>query len=174
MAEKYLQSHDGSNINREGRKMGMVKEFKEFVARGNVINLAVGIILGAAFGAITKSLVDEVLMPPIGLLLGGVDFSNFFAVLKEGSVPGPYVTVAAAKDAGAVILAYGLFLQSVANFVIIALAVFLLVKAVNRLNRSFEKPQATAAAPVTRECPYCTMAIPLKARCPQCTADIET
>jgi large conductance mechanosensitive channel len=163
------------NRTSKGREdMGVIKEFKQFIARGNVIDLAVGIILGASFGAITKSLVDDVLMPPLGLLLGGMDFSNFFSVLKEGTAPGPYLTVAAAKASGAVILTYGLFLQTVVNFLIIAFAVFLLVKAVNRLKRSTSEPQAAAAAPATRDCPYCTMAIPLRARrCPQCTADIE-
>jgi large conductance mechanosensitive channel len=153
--------------------MGMVKEFKEFVARGNVMDMAIGIVLGAAFGAITKSMVDDVLMPPIGLLLGGVDFGNLFVVLREGIAAGPYLTVADAKEAGAVILTYGIFFQTIINFLIIAFAVFLLVKGVNRLKRAQEEPQP-AAAPVTRDCPYCTMAIPLQARrCPQCTSEIE-
>ncbi|MFA5515750.1 MAG: large-conductance mechanosensitive channel protein MscL [Desulfuromonadales bacterium] len=152
--------------------MGMVKEFKEFVARGNVMDMAIGIILGAAFGAITKSMVDDVLMPPIGLLLGGVDFSNLFVVLREGIAAGPYLTVADAKAAGAVILTYGIFFQTVINFLIIAIAVFLLMKGVNRLKRALEEPPAVVA--VTRDCPYCTMAIPLQARrCPQCTSEIK-
>ena len=153
--------------------MGMVKEFKEFVARGNVMDMAIGIILGAAFGAITKSMVDDVLMPPVGLLLGGVDFSNLFVVLREGLAAGPYITVADAKEAGAVILTYGIFFQTIVNFLIIAFAVFLLVKGVNRLKRAQEEPQP-AAAPATRDCPYCTMPIPLQARrCPQCTSEIN-
>ncbi len=153
--------------------MGMVREFKEFVARGNVVDMAVGIIIGAAFGAITKSLVDDVLMPPIGLLLGGVDFSNLFVVLREGAMPGPYATAAAAKAAGGVIVTYGLFIQTIINFLIIALAVFFLIKGVNRLKRRQEAP-AVEAAPTTRDCPYCAMAIPLRARrCPLCTSELE-
>lgn len=155
--------------------MGMVQEFKEFVARGNVIDMAVGIILGAAFGAISKSLVDDILMPPIGMLLGDADFGNFFIVLKEGAVPGPYPTVAAAKAAGGIIMTYGLFIQTVINFIIIALAIFLLVKGVNRLKRREETPQAaTEVSPESRDCPYCTMAIPSRARrCPHCTSELE-
>ena len=120
----------------------MLNDFKTFVMRGNVVDLAVGVIIGAAFGAITKSLVDEVIMPPIGLALGGIDFSNMFVVLKEGAAPGPYPTLDAAKEAGAVTLNYGLFITSVVTFLIIAFAVYLLVKAVNRLHRP-EAPAAT-------------------------------
>ena len=142
----------------------MWNEFKAFVMRGNVMDLAVGVIIGAAFGAITKSLVDDVIMPPIGLALGGIDFSNMFLVLKEGAAPGPYATLAAAKEAGAVTLNYGLFITSVVTFLIIAFAVYLLVKAVNRLHR----PEAPAVT--TKDCPECAMAIPLLARkCPHCT-----
>lgn len=153
--------------------MIMWREFKVFVARGNVVDMAVGIIIGAAFGAISKSLVDDVLMPPIGLLLGGVDFANFFTVLQAGTVPPPYATVAEAKAAGAVILSYGLFIQAILNFFIVAFAVFLLVKSVNRLQAGREATQAVEQPLATRECPYCTLSIPIRARrCPQCTTEL--
>src|SRR5688572_9583315 len=144
----------------------MLSDFRTVVMRGNVVDLAVGVIIGAAFGAITKSLVDDVIMPPIGLALGGIDFANMFVVLKEGAAAaGPYATLAEAKAAGAVTLNYGLFITSIVTFLIIAFAVYLLVKAVNRLHRP-----ATAAA-TTKDCPECGMAIPLVARkCPHCTS----
>ena len=156
----------------------MLNDFKTFIMRGNVVDLAVGVIIGAAFGAITKSLVDDVIMPPIGLLLGGIDFSNMFAVLREGATPGPYATLEAAKEAGAVTVNYGLFITSVVTFLIVAFAVYLLVKAVNRLHRPARRAPATrprpAEAPVsTKDCPECAMAIPLAARkCPHCTTVI--
>ena len=155
--------------------MGLWQEFKKFAARGSVVDMAVGIILGAAFGGISKSLVDGVLMPPIGLLLGGVDFANLFIVLHEGTLPPPYVSVAEARAAGAVIMTYGLFLQAVINFLIIAFAVLLLVKGVNRLKDGWAaEAEITPAAPATRECPFCVMTIPVKARrCPQCTSELE-
>jgi large conductance mechanosensitive channel len=154
--------------------MGMWREFKEFTARGNVVDMAVGIIIGAAFGAISKSLVDDVLMPPIGLLLGGVDFANLFVVLQAGTVAPPYVTVAEAKAAGAVILSYGLFIQTILNFFIIAMAVFLLVKSVNRLRAKREVETVAAPEPSIRECPFCTLGIPIRARrCPQCTSELS-
>jgi large conductance mechanosensitive channel len=148
----------------------MLKEFKAFAMRGNVLDLAVGIIIGAAFGAIVKSLVDDVIMPPIGLVLGNVDFSNLFVVLREGAKgAGPYATLADAKAAGAVTLNFGLFLNSVILFLLTAFAVFLIVRAANRM-----KPQEATAAPSTRDCPYCRMAIPVAAtRCPQCTSDLR-
>ena len=118
----------------------MLKEFKEFAMRGNVVDMAVGIIIGGAFGTIAKTLVSDVLMPPIGLLLGGVDFSNFFAVLKEGEAAGPYATLAEAQEAGAVTINYGVFLDSVIAFLIVALAVFLVIKAINRMKREEEEP----------------------------------
>ena len=116
----------------------MFKEFREFAVKGNVLDLAVGIVIGAAFGRIVQSFVDDVLMPPIGLLLGRVDFAEMFAVLKEGAVPPPYPTRAVAKAAGAVTLNYGQFINTIVSFVIVAFAVFLLVKAVNRLRREQE------------------------------------
>ncbi len=150
----------------------MLKEFKEFAMRGSVVDLAVGVIIGGAFGTIVKSLVDDVLMPPVGLLLGGVDFSNLFLVLKHGMNPGPYYKLADAKAAGAVTINYGLFINSILSFVIVAFAVFMLIRTINRLHR--EEP-APAAEPATKECSYCASAIPIKAtRCPHCTSQLET
>jgi large conductance mechanosensitive channel len=146
----------------------MLKEFKEFVVRGNVVDMAVGVVVGAAFGTIAKSLVDDVLMPPIGLLLGGVDFSNFFLVLKRGASQGPYDKLSDAKAAGAVTINYGLLINSIVSFLIVAFAVFLVVRAINRLRR--QEP----AAPTTKECVYCASMIPLMAkRCPHCTSQLE-
>ncbi len=143
----------------------MPKNFKEFAVRGNVIDMAVGIIVGVAFGAIVKSLVDDILMPPIGLLLRGVDPSNFFIVLKPGAPPGPYAALANAKAARAVTINYGVFLNVAVSSPIIALAVFLFIRGVSALRRQRE-PAGTV--PTTRECPYCATGIPLKAtRCPQ-------
>jgi large conductance mechanosensitive channel len=148
----------------------MFKEFKEFAMRGNVIDMAVGIIIGAAFGAIVQSLVKDVIMPPIGLLLGNVDFSNLFLILKQGTTPGPYESVAQAQAAGAVSINYGTFLNTIISFIIIAFAVFLLIRSINRLKRKEEAP-----APMTKECPYCFSAIPIKAiRCPDCTSDLRS
>ena len=146
----------------------MLQEFKKFAMRGNVVDMAVGIIIGGAFGTIVKSLVDDVIMPPIGLLLGGVDFSDLFITLKEGAVAGPYATLAAAQDAGAVTLSYGLFINSVISFLIVAFAVFLLIKSINKLQAEEPKEE-----PSTRECPYCLTSIALKAsRCPNCTSEL--
>jgi large conductance mechanosensitive channel len=148
----------------------MVKDFKEFVMRGSVVDMAVGIIIGAAFGAVIKSLVADVIMPPIGLLLGNVDFSNLFVTLKAGKVAGPYVSLAAAQAAGAVTLNLGLFINTIVSFVIVAFAVFLLVRGVNQLRQEQEGPPAV---PTTKECPYCLSEIPLKAsRCPHCTSEL--
>jgi large conductance mechanosensitive channel len=148
----------------------MFKEFREFAMRGNVVDMAVGIVIGAAFGAIVASLVRDVIMPPIGMLLGNVDFTNLFAVLRQGTVPGPYPTLADAQAAGAVTVNYGVFVNSILSFVIVALAVFILVKQMNRLKRE-EAP----AAPTTKECPHCFSTIPIKAvRCPFCTSQLET
>lgn len=148
----------------------MLNEFKKFAMRGNVVDMAVGIIIGGAFGTIVKSLVDDVLMPPLGLLLGGVDFSNFFVVLKEGAAHGPYASVSSAKAAGAVTVNYGLFLNSIISFMIVAFAVFMLIRAINAMHlRNEEVP----APPATKECPFCTSSIPIKAsRCPNCTSDL--
>jgi large conductance mechanosensitive channel len=150
----------------------MFKEFKEFAVRGNVVDMATGIIIGGAFGTIVKSLVDDVIMPPIGLLLGGVDFSNLFIVLKNGTAaPGPYAAVANAKAAGAVTINYGLFFNSMVSFLIVAFAVFMLIKGVNTLSR---KPEA-AAEPTTKDCPYCATSIPIQAmRCPHCTSELKS
>jgi len=149
----------------------MLKEFKTFAMRGNVVDMAVGIIIGGAFGTIVKSLVDDVLMPPLGLLLGGVDFSNFFVVLKQGATPGPYTAVADAKAAGAVSINYGLFLNAIVSFLIVAFAVFLLIRSVNAMQRP---APAAAAAPTTKECQYCLSTIAIKAtRCPQCTSQLS-
>jgi large conductance mechanosensitive channel len=144
----------------------MLKEFKEFAMRGNVLDMAVGIIVGAAFGQIVTSFVQDVMMPPIGRLVGHVDFSNLFVNLTETH----YDTIAAAKAAGAATLNYGQFLNTVINFMIVAFAVFLLVRQVNRLA---PKP-APAAAPATRDCPYCLSAVPAKAtKCAHCTSEIR-
>jgi large conductance mechanosensitive channel len=147
----------------------MWQEFKAFVMRGNVMDLAVGVIIGAAFGAVIKSLVDDVIMPPVGLATGGVDFADKYALLKEGTKAAPpYASLAAAKDAGAVTLNYGAFINTVITFLIVALAVFILVRAVNRM---YKRP--AEATPDTRPCPFCTMTIANAAkRCPNCTSEL--
>jgi len=154
----------------------MWKEFREFIMKGNVVDMAVGIIIGVAFGAIVSSLVGDVIMPPIGLLLGNVDFTNFFVVLKEGATQGPYASLADAKAAGAVTINYGVFVITVISFLIIALVVFVMVRNVNRLRREMEAPKVTAvpAEPTMKECPYCFSTINIKAnRCPNCTSQLE-
>ena len=148
----------------------MFKEFKEFAVKGNVVDMAVGIIIGAAFGAIVKSLVSDMIMPPIGLILGNVDFSNLFLVLKEGAAAAPYASLAEAQKAGAVTINYGLFVNAVISFIIVAFAVFMLIRSINRLKRQEEAAPAEAT---TKECPYCYSAIPIKAtRCPNCTSEL--
>jgi large conductance mechanosensitive channel len=148
----------------------MLKEFKDFAMRGNVVDMAVGIIIGAAFGTIVKSLVADVIMPPIGLLLGNVDFSNLFIVLKQGSVEGTFATVAEAHKAGAVTLNYGVFINTIISFIIVAFAVFLLIRALNKLQREEE---AAPEEPTTKECPHCLSTIPIKAtRCGHCTSEL--
>ena len=150
----------------------MLKEFKEFAVRGNVVDMAVGIIIGAAFGTIVKSLVSDILMPPLGMLMGNVDFSNFFIVLKEGAkVAAPYATLNDAQAAGAVSINYGLFVNHIISFIIVAFAVFLLIKAINKLKREEEKPPAE---PTKKECAFCFTEIPIKAtRCPHCTSELK-
>ena len=148
----------------------MLKEFREFVMRGNVVDLAVGVIIGAAFGAIVKSLVSDIILPPIGLLLGNVDFTNLFAVLKEGALAGPYATLADAQAAGTVTINYGLFLNAVLVFIITAFAIFLLVRNINRMRR---QPAPAAVAPTSKECPYCKSTIAIDAtRCAHCTSQL--
>jgi large conductance mechanosensitive channel len=152
----------------------MLQDFKAFVLRGNVIDMAVGIIVGVAFGAVVGSLVRDVIMPPIGLALGNVDFSNLFAVLREGATPGPYPSLAAAQTAGAVTINYGVFINAIINLLIVAAAVFfLIVRPIAKLQARTKK--AEAPAPTTKECPYCFTAIPIKAsRCPNCTSALKT
>ncbi len=145
----------------------MLKEFKEFAMRGNVLDMAVGIVIGASFGSIVSSFVDDLLMPPIGLLLGRMDFSNLFLNLSGQR----YETLAAAKEAGAATLNYGMFFNTVINFLIVAFAIFLLIRQVNRFKRAQEAP---AAPPTTRDCPFCLLSIPRKAvRCGHCTSALE-
>lgn len=149
----------------------MLKDFRAFITRGNVIDMAVGIIIGVAFGAIVNSLVKDIIMPPIGLALGNIDFSNLMVILKQGSPPGPYPSLAAAQQAGAVSINYGLFINTVVNFLIIAAVLFFfVVRPVARLHARKE-----AEAPKTKDCPYCASAIPIKAtRCPHCTSELKT
>ena len=149
---------------------GIVKEFKEFAVGGNVVDMAVGIIIGGAFGTIVQSLVKDVMMPPIGLLLGGVDFSDLFVTLKDGTSAGPYANLELAQQAGAVTINIGLFMNAVISFLIVAFAVFLLIKGINTLRREETPP----TAPSTKECGYCFSTIPVKAtKCPHCTSNLN-
>ncbi len=149
----------------------MLKEFKDFAMRGNVVDMAVGIIIGAAFGTIVKSLVSDVIMPPIGLLLGNVDFSNLFVVLKQGATAGPYTSLADAQAAGAVSINYGAFINTVISFLIVAFAVFLVIRGINKMKRQKEEP---ATEPTTKTCPFCQSSIGIKAtRCPFCTSQLK-
>ncbi|HVA01066.1 MAG TPA: large conductance mechanosensitive channel protein MscL [Terriglobia bacterium] len=144
----------------------MLKEFKEFAMRGSVLDMAIGIILGAAFGKVVTALVTEILMPPIGMLLGHVDFSSFFINLSGTH----YATMAEAKKAGAAVIGYGMFVNTIFEFVIVAFAVFLVVRQINRLR----KPAPAPAAPELKECPFCVSSVPAKAtRCPQCTSELQ-
>lgn len=145
----------------------MWKEFKEFAMRGNVLDMAVGIIIGAAFGKIVSSFVNDVLMPPIGVLLGKVDFSNLFITLSGQS----FATLEEAKKAGAATIRYGLFFNTIIDFILVALAIFIMIRQINRLKR---QPEPAPALPTTKECPYCFSAIPIKAtRCPNCTSELK-
>ncbi len=147
----------------------MFKEFKEFAMRGSVVDMAVGIIIGAAFGTIIKSLVTDIIMPPIGLLLGNVDFANLFILLKPGNPAGPYSALAEAQKAGAVTINYGAFLNTIISFIIVAFVVFLLIRNINLLKKQEEAPAAT-----TKECPYCFSVVPIKARrCAHCTSELN-
>jgi large conductance mechanosensitive channel len=152
------------------RSERVFKDFRAFALRGNVVDLAVGVIIGAAFGAIVKSLVDDVIMPPIGLAMGGVDFANKFAVLKDGTATaGPYASLADAQAAGAVTINYGLFVNHAVTFLIIVACVFLVVRMMMRLH-----PPAPAPAPATKACPFCATQIPIPAtRCPHCTSQLQ-
>ena len=147
-------------------------EFKKFIMRGNVIDMAVGIIIGGAFTKIVNSMVADVLMPPLGLLLGKVDFSNWFVVLKQGAQEGPYASLAAAQAAGATTLNIGTFLNAIISFIIVALCIFLLIKVINKVNAP--KKEETPAAPTTKKCPFCCSEIALEAtRCPHCTSELK-
>lgn len=151
-------------------------EFKKFAMRGNVIDMAVGIIIGAAFGKIVDSLVKDVIMPPIGLLLGKVDFTNLFVVLKSGVTPAPYPSLSAAQAAGAVTLNLGLFVNALISFLIVAFAVFILIKTINELQAKMERKEAAQEAkePTTKVCPYCCSEISINAtRCPHCTSELS-
>ena len=149
----------------------MFKEFKEFVMRGNVVDMAIGIVIGAAFGTIVKSLVADVIMPPIGLLLGNVDFNNIFSVLKVGETTGPYATLADAQAAGAVTVNWGVFIMTIISFLIVAFAIFMFIRSLNRMKREEEE---APAEPTTKECPFCLNEIPINAtRCGFCTSELS-
>jgi large conductance mechanosensitive channel len=151
----------------------MLQDFKAFIMRGNVIDMAVGIIIGIAFGLVVNSLVKDIIMPPIGLALGNVDFTNLFVVLKEGLTPGPYASLAAAQAAGAVTINYGTFINAVVNLLIIAAAVFFLIVRPIAKMQALKKAKEPAA-PTMKECPYCATSIPIKAgRCPNCTSELK-
>jgi large conductance mechanosensitive channel len=149
----------------------MFKEFKAFMMKGNVLDLAVAVVIGAAFGGVVSSFVTDVIMPPIGLLLGGVDFSELYLLLKQGTVAAPYASLSLAQEAGAVTLNYGVFFNAVIQFLIIGTAIFLMVRTANRLN----PPVPTPAPAPMKECPHCLSSVPAKAtRCAQCTSDLAS
>lgn len=148
-----------------------LNEFKDFAVKGNVVDLAIAVVVGGAFGKIVTSLVNDIIMPPIGLLLGGVDFSNLYVVIKEGTVASPYLSLAAAQEAGAVTINYGMFINYLITFIIVALVMFLIIKGMNSLKK---KEEAAPAEPTTKECPHCCTEIPIKAtRCPHCTSQLD-
>lgn len=150
----------------------MFKEFKDFALRGNVMDMAVGIIIGVAFSTIVNSLVNDILMPPFGWLLGGVDFENFYLTIKAGSPGGPYLSLADARSAGAVTVNYGLFINTIITFLIVALAMFLLIRAINRLQE--RKDKEPEGAPSSKDCAFCFTSIPVQAtRCPHCTSKLD-
>lgn len=154
---------------------GVLEEFKEFAVKGSVVDMAVGIILGAAFSTVVKSLVDDVIMPPIGMATAGVDVAQLHAVIQEGSPPGPYATLDAARQAGAVTINYGAFINSILAFLIVALVLFVLIRQVNRMRRESEDPDASDPSPTSKTCPWCASSIPVKAKkCPACTTELET
>ena len=151
----------------------MLKEFKNFALRGNVLDMAVGIIIGASFSTIVNSLVKDILMPPFGWLLGGVDFENFYLTVKAGAPVGPYASLTDAQAAGAVTVNYGIFINAIISFLIVALAMFLLIRAINRLQES-DKEDQIEEAPSSKDCPYCFTSIPIQAtRCPHCTSKLD-
>jgi large conductance mechanosensitive channel len=154
----------------------MLKDFRDFVMRGNVLDMAVGIIIGAAFGTIVSSLVRDVIMPPIGWALGNVDFANLFFVIKEGKTAAPYHSLAEAQAAGAVSINYGVFINTIISFLIVALAVFFLIKMVQRARTQFEAKKVEApAASTTKDCPFCFSKININARrCPNCTSQLTS
>ena len=153
----------------------MLKDFKTFITRGNVVDLAVGIVIGVAFGAIVSSFVKDIIMPPIGLALGDADFSNLFVVLKEGTVAGPYASLAAAQEAGAISINYGVFINTIINFLILAAVVFFfIVRPIAKMHER-QKAKEEAPAPNTKECPYCFTSISINAtRCPNCTSELKS
>jgi large conductance mechanosensitive channel len=150
----------------------MLKEFREFAMRGNVVDMAVGIIVGAAFGTIVKSLVSDVIMPPIGLLMGNVDFGELYLLLKQGTPAGTYETLAAATEAGAVTLKYGAFINTLISFLIVSFSVFIVIRNINKLKK---KEEAPPAEPTTKDCEFCRTPIPIRAvRCPHCTSELKS
>ncbi len=155
----------------------MLKDFRAFITRGNAIDMSVGVIIGAAFGPIINSLVKDIIMPPIGLLLGKIDFANLLVALKQGDPPGPYSSLTAAQTAGAVSINYGTFVNTIINFIIVAAAVFFfVVRPIARMDARAKarQPAPAPAAPTTKECPFCSTGIPIKAtRCPNCTSEIK-